>query len=132
MDEKKRRFSVGGIIVAAIMGLVVLGNLIIFLKADLPVEGPYALRIISFMMFLVPTIAMLVRSFRPPVGFWRGLETLFGGILVGISLIHLTVLVSGRFDAVNIVTLLIFLVSGVILLKLGFEAPTKAQKKKKS
>ena len=124
MDEKKRRFSVGGIIVAAIMGLAFLGNLIIFLKADLPVEDAYTLRIISFMMLLVPTIAMLVRSFRPPVGFWRGLETLFGGILVGISLIHLTMLVSGRFDAVTIVTFLIFLVSGVILLKLGFKAPT--------
>jgi hypothetical protein len=124
MDEKKRRFSVGGIIVAAIMGLAFLGNLIIFLKADLPVEDAYTLRIISFMMLLVPTIAMLVRSFRPPVGFWRGLQTLFGGILVGISLIHLTMLVTVRFDAVTIVTFLIFLVSGVILLKLGFKAPT--------
>ena len=117
----------------SIMGLAFLGNLIIFLKSDLPVEDAYALlRIISFMMLLVPTIAMLVRSFRPPVGFWRGLQTLFGGILVGISLIDLTVLVSGRFDAVKIVTFLIFIVSGVILLKLGFKAPTKAQNKKKS
>jgi len=116
--KKVRKYSIVGLIVGGLLILSTLGSLRIVLRNP---ELPRSALFIN----LLPTVAILVRSFRPPMGFGRGLATVIGGMFAGIiplSLLHVT----GDQLVVN----LIIGAVGIFLLWIGFKKPKTTSDRK--
>ncbi len=76
-EKKKCRFSIGGIVVSALLFLSVIG--IIWVSNVREVDFPIS----AIFGYILAATVLLRRSFRPPVGFGRGLAIVVGGMLVG-------------------------------------------------
>ena len=114
LPHKRRPFSVGGLVVSGLLFLILLGNV----GTQFSEEGPVMFSLM--LAFAVPAAALLIRSFRPPVGFLRGLAVVFGGMLLGMStkLIEFSLLIPNYGgQAADI----IFAVTGLVLLWVGFK-----------
>lgn len=105
------RFSVGGVIVAAILVLFTVLSLF---------GGPVAVSMPS----LGAGVAMLVRSLRPPIGWKRGMQTFFGGLLVGAAVTNL-MMGTGSEEAAGVIGWLLasvlLAILGAVLIRLGFK-----------
>jgi hypothetical protein len=95
------RYSIGGLIVAAVAGMIAIINLIFT-----PVEGPA-------LIWSGVAVAMLLRSDRPPLHFLQGVATFVGGAFSGTTTLNVLV---GASDF-NIVFMFVIT---VIALWLGF------------
>jgi hypothetical protein len=106
-----RRFSTGGVIVSAV--------LFVFSITSLVPRGDMPVLLSMFLTTLFPAVALLVRSFRPPVGFLRGLAVVIGGMFLGVSTrwIDLAGMTGG---SGKLVSDLIFAAAGIALLWVGF------------
>ena len=123
---KKRKVSIGGLVVAIVIFLIFLKQFSLLLTGKFPKEVPLVMQIGTVEMWLVPALAMLLRAFRPPMGFRKGLETFFGGTLTGMGIIPLSAAISGSQIAAGFfITALIFFSLGFFLLRLGFKVPVQ-------
>jgi len=107
--KKVRKYSIGGLIVGGLLSLSTLGNLLMVLRN--PKLPPLIL-----LVTLVPAVAIIVRSFRPPIGFGRGLIILLGGAFTGQFLFSLRYAASEK-----LVANLILGAIGILLLWVGFK-----------
>ena len=109
--KKVRKYSLAGFIFGGLLIFSAIGNLLTSLRnPKLPLLGIF--------IPLVPAVAILVRSFRPPIGFGRGLAIVLGGMLAGQMPMSL------RYAASQ--TLwpnLIIGAVGILLLWIGFRKP---------
>jgi hypothetical protein len=115
----KRSYSVGGLVVAGILLLSSVSSIASMSR----MAGPFLLSV--FLAVAVPGVALAIRSFRPPVGFLRGLAVVFGGMCLGLStrLIEMSLLLP---DYDEQMVDLVFFAVGVGLLWIGFK-PVKAK-----
>ncbi len=108
LGKKKSTYNVWGLVVAGILGLSILGHTMAIIQGQ---ES-----IVEFFMIGAPLIcaflAMIIRSFRPPLSFGRGLATVCGGFLFG-SITHFVVSRDKTAD-------LVLIILGIVLLIIGF------------
>jgi hypothetical protein len=110
-QKKTRKYSVLGLIIGGLLLLSTLGNtLYVIRNPKLPFLGP--------LITLVPAVAMIVRSFRQPINFGRGLAVVCGGFSVGTAIVKL-VFATQREPAVSVFLLAL----GIFLLWVGFKKP---------
>ena len=110
-NKKARKYSIGGLIVGGLLIFSALGNLLASSRnPKLPLLGIF--------LPLVPAVAILVRSFRPPIGFGRGLAIVIGGMLAGQLPMSLAYAVPEKL-VLNIIVGAI----GIFLVWVGFKKP---------
>lgn len=111
---KARRVSVGGMVVSGILLLILIGDIGASMRSEVPMLFSMLLTI------LVPTVALLIRSFRPPLSFLRGLAVVFGGMFLGMSTVGIELSAMGLNYSDQMVDI-IFAVIGIPLLWVGFQ-----------
>lgn len=132
MDKSERKFSTVGVIISAVNMSVALIVVFRSLKNnDINRDGfDTYLNMASPIPILLPAVVLIIRSFRLPMGFWKGLLSWFGGLFIGICFTF-TILFIGPFGGrailqiSNIMVILVFLIPGIVLLRYGFRMHSK-------
>ena len=73
--HKTHKYTITGFVVGGILLLVSLVDMMVI---EEPLIHPFAVYVT-----IIPGIALILRSLRPPMGLLRGLYTLIGGALIG-------------------------------------------------
>jgi hypothetical protein len=105
-----RRVSTGGAIVSGVLFVLAITSLVP--RGDLP------FLLSMFLAMLLPAVALLIRSFRPPVGFLRGLAVVVGGMFLGLS--SRVIDLAGTGASGDGASDLVFAAAGILLLWVGF------------
>jgi len=125
MATSTKRFSIGGLVAASVTALIaVLGIAAVLRNPRISKD-----LIFTEIGFLVPAIAILLRAFRPPIGWKKGLAVWFGGLFSGVSpaaVLSPYFLRGGRLEGSDFFVFLIFFIPGVLLLRRGFKRDVPA------
>ena len=115
-QKKTRKYSsiqIGGFVIGGLFLLSTLGHVLMILRNP---KLPY----LSIFIPLLPAVAIIVRSLRPPITAGRGLAVIFGGLCAGQVPLSL-VLARPENISVNLVLGAL----GIFLLWVGFKKPKK-------
>lgn len=117
-EKQEKRFSIGGIIAGAIFTILGITIIVIQLLSKSKVSVPEA-----GLGWLTAGVAIFFRSFRPPVGWKKGLVTFFGGLFTGASIIAISVPLryAGHVGIAQIIVFFIFMIPGILMLRSGFK-----------
>jgi len=118
-EKQVKRFSIGGLVAGAIFTIFGITLILIqLLVSKLPVNVPEAA-----LGWITAGVAIFFRSFRPPIGWKKGLTTFFGGFFTGASImaISMPLRLVGHVDIYQIIVFLIFMIPGILMLRSGFK-----------
>ena len=116
--KKARKYSIAGFIFGGLLIFSALGNLLASMRNP-------ELSLLGIFIPLVPAVAIIVRSFRPPIGFGRGLAIVLGGMLAGQAPMSLKYAASQKLWPNLIIGLV-----GILLLWVGFRKQKKVLERK--
>ena len=118
LKVKVKSYSKGGLIAAIILSVAMIG--VIITKP----QTPY-----TIIGYVCSIVALVIRSFRPPIKWWQIILVWIGGLTAGMSTSVLENVT--RFPQGAIPVFLIFLGIGVILIWLGFRSKPIAKEEYK-
>lgn len=114
--KQVKRLSFGGLTVGVISTIIGIAVILTQLLSKLPVRVPEA-----GIAWLIAGAALSIRSFRPPIGWKKGLAIFFGGLFVGVSILPISAPLrqTGHVDIGQISAFFIILIPGILMLRSG-------------